>query len=663
MKRFSFSMLALAGLLFTACSDNDAVVGNGQNPGATLSDGYMALSISMPTTPMTRAANDNFDDGDAKEYNVKDCALLLFEGDTEASATLLSVQRFNLSGDDAVLDTDDDNITSTLKVTAKINNHVPGKNLYALAMLNSTAYLHHIAATDKWNLDDADENFNGLEEGETTLSDLASVTADMDLDKLIGDEKNYFFMTNAVMSTVPGGAAPTLGAPTKNDIFQLAQLDPNKIYNTAAEAAENPAGEIMVERAVAKATLTYTPDKVASYFEIAKVEWVIDNMEPTTYLLRNPGNLSYIGLSSEYFANDYYRFVGDATTKDKAGAGLGTDKDYYRTYWCVDPTYDDSAVTPLENSITTTMLSGKNLEYTQAITTAAATNATVPARYCTENTFPVKWMDYGNTTRAVIKVTIKNAPTIYTVNGGQTKTQEGQPVYYTEEMVQNELKADITKDVAVRTILQENYTEDGSITLNTTNFTDFFNITFTRSTTTGQYTIETLTLKEQDKFGGDETAEAIQKVLDNAKGNANETVVVLQYVGGEMYYEARFKHFAGAGEPGPANPYADLAPWDVKGTENKPNNWETTPTGGSTQNAYHWQDNETKATKNYLGRYGMVRNNWYDVEISAFNGLGSPTYPEITIENYGTPDDDLVNNIAVKIHVLSWAKRTQQWGF
>jgi hypothetical protein len=61
----------------------------------------------------------------------------------------------------------------------------------------------------------------------------------------------------------------------------------------------------------------------------------------------------------------------------------------------------------------------------------------------------------------------------------------------------------------------------------------------------------------------------------------------------------------------------------------------------------------------------MVRNNWYDVNITAFNKIGLPVDPSVTVSNPDTPDDKIEDSkyISVKINVLSWAKRTQNWSF
>lgn len=61
------------------------------------------------------------------------------------------------------------------------------------------------------------------------------------------------------------------------------------------------------------------------------------------------------------------------------------------------------------------------------------------------------------------------------------------------------------------------------------------------------------------------------------------------------------------------------------------------------------------AEANWLGRYGVLRNNWYDITVEGVEGLGSPKVPTVTTDT----DDELKSYIAVKINVLSWAKRTQ----
>ena len=74
----------------------------------------------------------------------------------------------------------------------------------------------------------------------------------------------------------------------------------------------------------------------------------------------------------------------------------------------------------------------------------------------------------------------------------------------------------------------------------------------------------------------------------------------------------------------------------------------------------HFNDDETPWTSGeaygiqHLGRYGVVRNNWYEVNINSISGPGEPEIVEP-----GGPDDKAEGYIRAEINVLSWAKRSQ----
>lgn len=56
----------------------------------------------------------------------------------------------------------------------------------------------------------------------------------------------------------------------------------------------------------------------------------------------------------------------------------------------------------------------------------------------------------------------------------------------------------------------------------------------------------------------------------------------------------------------------------------------------------------------YLGRYGVLRNNWYEVVVNSISDPGSPVVPEI---DPNIPDDVNDFYISVSVNILSWAKR------
>jgi hypothetical protein len=112
--------------------------------------------------------------------------------------------------------------------------------------------------------------------------------------------------------------------------------------------------------------------------------------------------------------------------------------------------------------------------------------------------------------------------------------------------------------------------------------------------------------------------------------NIVKSIKVATYAKGISYYPVRIKHFGD-----------DLTPW--KKSE--------TPKPTVSDGAYP----TANQAGNYLGRYGVLRNNWYTVNVEGIKKIGSPVVPEVT----GDPDDELAAYISVKINVLSWAKRTQ----
>ena len=68
-------------------------------------------------------------------------------------------------------------------------------------------------------------------------------------------------------------------------------------------------------------------------------------------------------------------------------------------------------------------------------------------------------------------------------------------------------------------------------------------------------------------------------------------------------------------------------------------------------------------TESHLGRYGVVRNNWYEIQVASISGPGMPEEPDPTDpEDPDNPDPDdpkEMNYINCNINVLSWAVRKQ----
>jgi len=145
MKKLSFLALAVVGLLFGACTSNDAVDENGQNPLDGQGQGYFKVGINLPTVPTTRSdwnedgTDSKLKDGKASEWAVNSTLLLIFSGADEASATLAQVT--TLSDPSSAVNDDPNQITVNrddyvVKLTAPTTS-----NLFALAVINGSGVI------------------------------------------------------------------------------------------------------------------------------------------------------------------------------------------------------------------------------------------------------------------------------------------------------------------------------------------------------------------------------------------------------------------------------------------------------------------------------------------------------------------------------------------
>lgn len=219
--------------------------------------------------------------------------------------------------------------------------------------------------------------------------------------------------------------------------------------------------------------------------------------------------------------------------------------------------------------------------------------------YCLENTFNLANMMQGQTTRVVFKATYKPA-----------SLPEGETTFYKigkntaiwrEADLEQEIKAAVASVVsgaALKTTVTLN-ADKNDITAAGTHYITKDNITVTGVETISDENIKAINtqlgLKETDKVG------------------------ISTYAGGESYYIARIKHFGD-----------DLTQW--KSGAYGENNLE------------------------YLGRYGVLRNNWYELKVNSVSGPGYPSVPEV---KPNTPDDEDDNYINVSVKILDWAKRSQ----
>ena len=380
-----------------------------------------------------------------------------------------------------------------------------------------------------------------------------------------------------------------------NNVTTLVPIESTKIYPTEEEAAKNAATDIYVERGLAKVTLgegTTTEKPVTSD------TYQGDKVTISNWALDVTNKKAFPIHNVDGLTTDYPEiWKNDATATTAPSTQRFVDNiatSAKRVYWGKDPNYD-------KDNLCTDNSEGKTAREAEFNYVANADVATAPDKplYCLENTFNLANMKQGQTTRIVFKATYKPASlpvgetTFYKIGKNTAIWRETDLVKEIEAAV-----ASVVSGAAGKTTVTLKATGN-DITAAGTHYIEAANISVTGVTTISE-----------DKI----TAINTQLGL-----NKDKKVGISTYAGGESYYVARIKHFGDVLTPWSSGDYGtnDLA---------------------------------------YLGRYGILRNNWYELTVSSVSGPGYPSVPEV---KPNTPDDENDKYISVSVKILKWAKRTQ----
>ena len=403
---------------------------------------------------------------------------------------------------------------------------------------------------------------------------------------------NGFYMANAPLADAPGGSTPI----TSVNVKTLVNLD-GKIKESESAAKSAPA-QIFVERGVAKVTMqkTSTPAIVDGSKKSDGTSTV--DFKITSWALDNTNKKTYLVRSTDGFG-DWANLASNSTSvladKYRFVGSNAVATGLYRTYFAKDANY---TATENENAFT-----AKDL-VTSATPSFESTFGDENPIYCFENTFDVASQLDKFTTRVLIKAELNSKQTFYVINGDEN-------TIFDKTEVEKEIKKYFLTEY--KSWIQTHVTGTTSVNEG--------NLNVTISDNAGAVTITSI------EFTGG--ASATTMPTDYQTTVMNRIGTIQEYKNGEAYYFVRIKHFGD-----------DLTPWK--------NNETPLP---STSSVYPTDNQEG----NYLGRYGVLRNNWYDISVTGVKGLGSSTVPDVTTDT----DDELKSYIAVQINVLSWAKRTQ----
>lgn len=542
----------------------------------------------MPTTSGTRAANDDFAEGTAKEYAVNDATLIIFEkaGSSEKDYKFVeSVPLGNL--EPWKKDNESNNgITTEATITAELKNATVGENgdYYALVILNNEK------GTDKKVT---------LPTGTTTYG-AWNIANNATAANLVDNTKG-FYMANAPQFT-EANVEPTTLVKIKG------------IYRTKEEAHSKPGTTVHVERGLAKVTVGKGTGK--DYFTGAKASgskysnddvkitnWALDVSNKKSFPVHVTAGLKDGVTSAELTIPAYadiWKNEAAATSTAPATSRfvsqLSATGAFKRVYWGIDPNYSMGLtdLTKCKEQFTIVKADGSDADWK---------SSTEPL-YCLENTFDINNMKQGQTTRVLLKAT-------YTPSALASATETDKTFF----MIGN------SSDIWTKKTLNAQIASKAKEALKTT--AELTVVLKGDLLTAGTHVLteSNVSIKEGETEKVD--ADLVAKLNTKLGLDATKKIGIKTYKDGESYYIARIKHFGD-----------DLTPWKEGDKTYDGNNL------------------------NWLGRYGVLRNNWYDLTINKISGPGYPDVPEVKPE---TPDDEDTKYINVSVKILDWAKRSQSW--
>lgn len=379
----------------------------------------------------------------------------------------------------------------------------------------------------------------------------------------------------------------------------LVTIDKDKIYASAAKAKEDAsacAATVYVERGVAKISV---PDPTPTAPKIVKDK--ATNADTKSSVKFNNWALD-ITNQKTYAVHNIDGLSTDFSAIWTTARFTGTNN---RVYWGKDPNYDKTVLNDANDAGDTE----RGNEFNFIDNTSKIDLDFTKSAYCLENTFNLANMYQGQTTRVIFKATY--APKD---NDDNNLADADDGTFYTignMTTILNTAKLKTAVDAVATPVLPTGYTID---------YTNF-------KTKEGSHVITVADIKDASGAtlvaGKDYSGKTGTQIVDdiNAKlglkdGRAEEKVGINTCAKGVTYYIARVKHFG---------------------------------------DALHWASGEAYAGHNdkYLGRYGMLRNNWYELTVGNVYGPGYPGVPPV---DPTLPDDENEKYLSVSVKILSWAK-------
>lgn len=372
----------------------------------------------------------------------------------------------------------------------------------------------------------------------------------------------------------------------------LVTIDKEHIYSSKEKAeAGTSAATVYVERGVAK--MSVNDPKTKTVIDKATNTSTQSTVEFNNWALDITNKKTYAVHNIDGLSTD---FPAIWTTP----RFIGTNS---RVYWGKDPNYNLDNLNKKE--------ADRETEFNFIKATSGINKTFKESAYCLENTFNLANMYQGQTTRVIFKATytpMDDAGNPLADKDGTFYTIGNMTTILKEAALETAVNTAATSVLPGCTVDYTNLKQEGSHVITLADIKDSTGKTLVADTVYSGGMTGTQIVKEiNDKLG----------LIDGA-GHAEAMVGINTYAQGVTYYIARVKHFG------------SLTPWN---------------------------SGESYGTDNgkYLGRYGMLRNNWYELTVGNVYGPGYPGVPPV---DPNQPDDENEKYLSVSVKILSWAKRS-----
>lgn len=414
------------------------------------------------------------------------------------------------------------------------------------------------------------------------------------------DNADYYVMTNSPTATTNDG---------QGEIHTLVEVSPDDLFATAEEAEQHPTDEVYLERAAARLTVTQAVSPMAIEGNSA-ITFTEDDMRFALYkynqkfFLVRHFNQSWLGYNSH---NRGYRFTESQALSPQ----------HYRTCWAQDANYNGTG---------------------DKLSTTIGWKAIGESYYMAENTFDTGHMTSENTTAAIVYLRLNGGSAFYTAS-----TTGSDIIYQLPEpgLEEHGTSANVTfsRRQSERVSTAKTIDEYLRQWLMQTN-KDFRQWVDDYAGGEPRHVRISVETASNGLIGAQVTAvtqtartsgEGVSRFNDLDLANyLNSHVTLNYYHEGRCFYHIPIRHFDDS-----------LTPWQ-------------SPAEATSESAIQaYGDN----ANDYLGRYGVVRNNWYILNITNVSHVGSPVAPDAT--SSPAADDHIEQLLNTTLTIHGWGDQSK----